>query len=65
MPREQRDFNERTAALTPPLPGALLCFFEVGFSERYAEGLVDQEAPLFKRGKMHSTAQEPKSTLIV
>jgi hypothetical protein len=38
MPREQRDFNERTAALTLPLPRALLCFFEVGFSERHAEG---------------------------
>jgi hypothetical protein len=55
MPREQRDFNEPTAALTRLMPGALLCLFEVSFSERHAEGLVDQEAPLFKRGKMHST----------
>jgi hypothetical protein len=62
MPREQRDFNEPTAALTPLMPGALLCLFEVSFSERHAEGLVDQEAPLFKRGKMHSTAQELNSS---
>ena len=62
MPREQRDFNERTAALTLPLPGLYSAFFELGFSERHAEGLVDQEALLFKRGKLHSTAQEPNSS---